>query len=249
MNLREDVMMAARAAVWARAVGAWDRVITPKWREEILHDLATFLTHLQAGAVEVDGYVPERRVHPWDCAFDHQSEMFSHVDCHTFSIYPDRSKVPVAAVDAALVELRSRARAAGAVVRRVGFATRPAPPDAVRMARDIVQMVRAKLNDLSPIMDSSEDTHALANAATLAAIETGNWVAEVELHIDAPFDVSYDDLKIWVYDGRVDVDVSWMATVWILPARAPRALRDAFAAAYMKWYGRLLERRLEVAGI
>jgi len=252
--LRDDIMMAARAAVWSRAVGAWDRVITPDWREDILHDLATFLVHLRAGAVEVHGYIPERKVQPWDCAFDHQSSMFSHVDCHTFSIYPDSGKVPVAAVDAALAELRFHARAAGTVVRRVGFATRPAPPGAVRVAQIVVQMVRTKLSDLDPTASASgEDAHALANAAALAAIETGNWAAEVELHTDVPCDISYDDLKIWIYDGHTDVDVGGKATVWISAARAPRALRQAFAAAYAKWYKRavsiMLARQLdEVVG-
>jgi len=250
MNLREDVMMAARAAVWAHAVGAWDRVITPDWREEILHDLATFLVHLRAGAVEVHGYVPERKVHPWDCFFDHQSTMFSHIDCHTFHIYPDYSKVSKIAVDAALVELRFRARAAGTVVRRVGFATRPAPPCAVRMAQIVVQRVRARLSGLSPTASASgEDTHLLANAAALAAIEVGNWVTEVELHTDVPRDISYDDLKIWVYSGHADVDVGGKAIVWISAARTPLALRGAFATAYAKWYGRFvaaaLERQLE----
>jgi hypothetical protein len=245
--LREDVMRAARAAVWARAVGAWDRVITPKWREDILHDLAAFLAHLRAGAVEVHGYVPDRKVHPWDCFFDHQSEMSSHVNCRTFSVYPDYSKMPKTAVDAALVELRSRARAAGAIVQRVGLITRPAPPDAVRMARFVIQMVRARLSDLSPIMGSSDDAHVLANAATLAAIEVGNWVAEVELHTNAPYDIS--GLKVWIYSGRADIDVGGKAIVWVSAARAPRALRPTFAAAYMRWYGRLLERRLEVIGV
>jgi len=254
VNLREDVMMAARAAVWAHAVGAWDRVITPDWREDILHDLATFLVHLRAGAVEVHGYIPERKVHPWDCFFDHQSEMFSHIDCHTFSIYPDHSKVPKAAVDAALAELRFRARAAGTVVRRVGFATRPAPPGAMRMAQIVVQRVRARLSDLSPTASASgEDTHMLANAAALAAIEVGNWVAEVELHTDVPRDISYDDLKIWVYSGHADIDVGGKAIVWISAARAPRALRSAFAITYAKWYGRaasiMVARRLEAIGV
>jgi len=248
VNLREDVMMAARAAVWARAVGAWDRVITPDWREDILHDLAAFLAHLRAGAVEVDGYVPDRKVHPWNCFFEHESEMFSHVDCYTFSIYPDH-KVSKTAVDAALVELRSRARAAGTVVRRVGFATRPAPPDAVTLALAVVQMVRARLSDLSPIGSSEENTYALANAAALAAIEAGNWFAEVEIYSDAPLDLSNNDVKIWIYDGHLDIDIGGKAIVWISAARAPRALRSSFVTAYAKWYGRaasiMLARQLE----
>jgi hypothetical protein len=180
--------------------------------------------------------------------------MFSHVDCSTFSIYPDRSEVPAATVDAALAELRFHARAAGTVVRRVGFATRPAPPDLVSVARDVVRAVRAKLDDLSPTASASgEDMHVLANAATLAAIETGNWVAEVELHTDVPCDISYDDLKIWIYSGHADVDVGGKAIVWISAARAPRALRPAYATAYVKWYGRaasiMLARQLEAIGV
>jgi len=230
----------------------WDGSWRRERREEILWEIADFFAHLRAGAVEVQGDLPGGEVHPWDCFLDNDYS-YIYLRCPGFTFHA-RGEVPKSTIETALAELRSRARAAGTVVRRVVFATRPAPPGAVRMARDIVHMICAKLGDLNLAASASgEDAHVLANAAALAAIEVGNWVAEVELHTDVPRDISYDDLKIWVYGGRADVDVGGKAIIWISAARAPRALRPAFATAYAKWYGRLtsalLTRRLEAIGV
>jgi hypothetical protein len=246
VNLREDVMRAARAAVWASAIGLWDGRWSHEQHEKILRELATFLVHLQMGAVKVDGYIPEEEVHPWECCFYpgdcHFAPESTVVDCFTFHIYPDcdkvsESEVSKTAIDAALMELRLRAGAAGTVVSRELY-PRPASPNAVRIARDVVRMVRARLNNLNPIVLSSEDAYSPANAAVLAAIETGNWIAEVDLSWDAPRDISHNKLEIWMHDGRIVVDMGWMDMVLIYPTRPPRALRDAFAAAYARWYKR-----------
>jgi hypothetical protein len=223
----------------------------------MLQDFATFLVHLQAGAVKIDGH-PDEEVHPWDCCFHPGSEM-SYVDCFTFHIRLDHSKVSKrkvskTAVEAALAELRSRARAAGTVVLMDLSFQWPASPDAVKLARDVVHAIRAKLDDLNPIMVSAEDAHAPATAAAFAAIEVGNWIAEVGLHSYIPYDndISHHKLEIWVNDGRVEVDIDGIDEVWIYPTRAPRAMRPAFMAAYAKWYGRLvataLVEKLEEAG-
>jgi hypothetical protein len=260
--LREDVMRAARAAVWARAAIEWYHAFPEDWREKLLRDDARFLAHLQAGAVEVHGQIPERRVHPWDCYLsDEVSRIFSHIYCHEFSLYLD-GEAPADAVEAALSELRSRARAAGTIVWVAGLIARPAPPNIVRIARDAVQVVRSKLNAIGPnIVGSSKELEVSRepeNAAVLASVEVGNWIANVSQYPDDPDtspDISSGDVNISVYSGHVHVEIHRRdedIIVWIYPTRAPRALRGAFAAAYARWYGRFvaaaLARQLEEAG-
>ena len=262
MNLREDVMVAARAAVWARATSVWYRAFPEDWREELLRDDAAFLAHLRAGAVEVNGHIPERRVRPWDCYLnDEQSRIFSHIYCREFSLYLD-GEVPADAVEAALSELRSHARAAGTVILVAGLIARPAPPNVARIARDVVQVVRARLNAVGPsaVGGSREPEVSLEpeNAAVLASVDAGNWIANVSHYPDdagTPPDISGSEVKISVYGGHVHVEIHHRGediTVRIYPTRAPRAMRGAFAAAYAEWYGRFvaaaLERRLEEAG-
>jgi hypothetical protein len=256
VNLREDIARAARAAIWVYTIHLWNSTNGSK-REKLLRDAATFLAHLQAGAVKIDGH-PDEKVHPWKCYFGPSSET-SCVDCFTFHIRLDHSevskrKVSKAAVEAVLAELRSPAQAAGTVVLRDLSFVKPASPKAARMARDVVRVIRAKLDDLNPIMVSWEDAHSPATAAAFAAIEVGNWIAEVELHSYIPYDndISHHKLEVWVNGGHVEINVDGIDEVWIYPVRAPRAMRSAFATAYAKWYGRLvataLVEELEEAG-
>ena len=257
MNLREDVMRAARAAVWARAISLWSPIIGLR-REELLRVAAVFLAHLRAGAVEVWRDIPRGEVHPWECYLGYTLGVMA-VKCGEFGLYP-RGKVPKAAVEATLVELRSRARAAGAVVWANHSIVRPATPDLVRKARAAVSAVRAKLNSIeSDTMSISEwlHLHDMSGAAALAAIEAGNWIAEVEpstYHPDVEFDLSW--INIDVYYGLAiihthDVE-SKIVKIFVFAARPPRAMRGAFAAAYAKWYKRAaavaLVERLEGAG-
>ena len=251
MNLREDVMRAARAAVWARAAIVWGDGFLDGLRDESLRESAKFLAHLRAGAVEVYGHIPERRVHPWDCYLnDVDPFTYSHIHCHEFSLYLN-GKVPKAAVDAALAELRSRARAAGTIVWITELIAseliaKPASPNIVRITRDVVQVVRSKLNAVDPstIGDSGELEIKLEpeSAAALASVEVGNWFANVSLQRDNPYtplDISNSVIFILVYDGRVEIDIDGIDKVWIYPTRPPRSMRSAFAAAYMKWYKRI----------
>jgi len=265
VNLREDIMRAARAAVWARAVDLRNRAITPERREKLLWDTARFLAHLRAGAVWARGDIPEK-VHPWGCVLRNDyPHIINHIDCGKFWLYL-RDEVSEAAIEAAAAELRPRARTAGTVVWMIGVFPRPAPPDYARIARSVIHFLRAKLSDLDlAAMSNSEEleirVEELANAAALAAIEAGNWVAEVESYPpypSIPFDISNSNINTWVYSGRVKVEIhphyneSREVLVWISATRAPRALRPAFAAAYARWYGRFasatLARRLEEAG-
>jgi hypothetical protein len=250
VNLREDIARAARAAVWARAAIVWGDGFLDGLRDESLLESAKFLAHLRAGAVEVYGHIPKRRVHPWDCYLnDVDPFTYSHIHCrihrHKFSLYLD-GEVPKAAVDAALAELRSRARAAGTIVWVAGLIARPAPPNIVRIARDAVQVVRSKLNAIGPSTtgDSGELEVKLEpeNAAALASVEVGNWFANVSLQRDNPYtplDISNSVIFILVYDGRVEIDIDGIDKIWIYPTRPPRSMRSAFAAAYMKWYKRV----------
>ena len=248
MNLREDVMRAARAAVWARAINAWYHAFPEDWREKLLRDDAKFLAHLRAGAVEVSGDIPEREVRPWDCYLnDEESRIFSHIYCREFSLYLN-GEVPAAAIEAALSELKRGPAAAGTVIWVAGLIARPAPPNIVRIARDAVQVVRSKLNTIgSSAMGGSKEleiSRELENAAVLASVEVGNWIANVSQYPDDPDtspDISGSEVNISVYSGHVHVEIHRRdedIIVWIYPARAPRAMRDAFAAAYAKWYGR-----------
>ena len=255
MNLREDVMRAARAAVWARTAIMWGRGFLDGLRGESLRESARFLAHLRAGAVEVYGHIPERRVHPWDCYLSDvdpytYSHIHYHIHCREFSLYLD-GEVPKAAVDAALAELRSRVRAAGTIVWVTKLIAseliaKPAPPNIARIARGVVQMVRSKLNAVDPnaMGDSGELEIRLEpeSAAALASVEVGNWIANVRLQHDNPYtplDISNSVIFISVYDGRVEIDIDGIDKVWIYPTRPPRSMRSAFAAAYMKWYKRI----------
>ncbi|MFP3209533.1 MAG: hypothetical protein RXR82_07585 [Nitrososphaeria archaeon] len=250
MNLREDVMMAARAAVWARVINVWYYAFPEDWRNKVLRDGARFLAHLQAGAVEVHGYIPERRVHPWDCYLnDEESRIFSHIYCREFSLYLN-GEVPATAVEAALSELKRGPTAAGTVIWVVGLIARPAPPNIVRITRDVVQVVRSKLNTIGPSAVGGskelEISREPENAAVLASVEVGNWIANVSKYPDDP-DTSLPEMSgevnISVYSGHVHVGIHRRdegIIVWIYPARAPRAMRSAFVAAYAKWYGRLV---------
>jgi len=263
VNLREDVAMAARAAVWAHVAGMWNRVFPEKWRGELLLKDAEFLAHLQTGAIEVHGHVPERRVHPWDCYLnDDHSRAPSHTDCRGFALYP-RGAVPAEAVEAALAELGTRARAAGMVVWTTGLIARPAPPDLAGIARGVVRAVRAELSIAGSGVASGSGKLEIRgepdNAAVLASIDAGNWIAEVRPYPDdpdIPLDITGSEVNALVYSGHAKVEIhreSEEIVVWIYPTRAPRAMRPAFAAAYAKWYGRLagalLTHRLEVTGV
>ena len=262
MNLREDVMMAARAAVWAHVAGMWNRVFPEKWRGELLSKDAEFRAHLRTGAIEVHGHIPEGAVHPWDCYLnDDHSRAPSHTDCREFALYP-RGEVPAEAVEAALAELGTRARTAGTVVWTIGLIARPASPNHVRIARGVVRAVRAELGTAGSGVASGSGKLEIRwepyNAAVLASIEAGNWIAEVRPYPDdpdIPFDTTGSEVNALVYSGHAKVEIhreSEEIVVWIYPTRAPRALRPAFAAAYAKWYGRFvaaaLAHRLEVTG-
>jgi len=262
VNLREDVMMAARAAVWAHVAGMWNRVFPEKWRGELLSKDAEFLAHLRTGAIEVHGHIPEGAVHPWDCYLnDDHSRAPSHTDCREFALYP-RGEVPAEAVEAALAELGTRARTAGTVVWTIGLIARPASPNHVRIARGVVRAVRAELGTAGSGVASGSGKLEIRwepyNAAVLASIEAGNWIAEVRPYPDdpdIPFDTTGSEVNALVYSGHAKVEIrreSEEIVVWIYPTRAPRALRPAFAAAYAKWYGRFvaaaLAHRLEVTG-
>jgi len=253
--IREDVARAARAAVWARVIGLWDGTWPRKQREEVLRETPAFLAHLRAGAVEVQGDLPGGEVHPWDCALNIDRSGV-YIRCPGL-ILRTRGEVPRTAVEAALVELRSRARAAGAVVWRDKFVTRPAPPDLVGIARDMVRAVRAKLGDLdlAAALRTKEPASASA-AAALAALEAGNWAATVRCRPtskrdrlrrgDMEFGVNRNTVGVLIHDRNREVSAR------IFAARAPRSMRPAFAAAYMKWYKRIaaaaLEAALEVSG-
>jgi len=255
MMLREDIARAARAAVWARAAGMWDGSWRRERREEILWEIADFFAHLRAGAVEVHGDLPGGEVHPWDCFLDNDYS-YIYMRCPGFTLHA-RGEVPRTAVEAALAELRSRARAAGAVVWRDKFVTRPAPPDLVGIARDMVRAVRAKLGDLdlAAALRTKEPASASA-AAALAALEAGNWAATVRCRPtskrdrlrrgDMEFGVNRNTVGVLIHDRNREVSAR------IFAARAPRSMRPAFAAAYVKWYKRIaaaaLEAALEVAG-
>ena len=254
MMLREDIARAARAAVWARAAGMWDGSWRRERREEILWEIADFFAHLRAGAVEVHGDLPGGEVHPWDCFLDNDYS-YIYMRCPGFTLHA-RGEVPRTAVEAALAELRSRARAAGMVVWNDALIARPAPPHYVGIARDMVRAVRAKLDDLDlAAMVRSEELDAASVAAALAAIEVGNWVADIHYsRLSIPSRRVGMEVEVYRYavavrlrDGDRDIDVR------IYAARAPRSMRDAFAAAYMRWYGRLtsfsVERQLEAMGV
>jgi len=253
MILRDDVARAARAAVWARAAGMWDWSWRRGRREEMLWEIADFFAHLRAGAVEVFGGL-EKTIRPWDCVLDNDYSHF-YLHCPNFSIYA-RGDVPKTAVEAALVELRSRARAAGMVVWNDALIARPAPPDLVGIARGVVRAVRAKLGGLDlAAMVRGEELDAASVAAALAAIEAGNWVA----------DIHYSRLSIPPRGGGMEVEAYRYAViarlsdrdgemdVSIYAAHAPRSMRQAFAAAYARWYGRLagfsVEHRLEAVWV
>jgi hypothetical protein len=250
VNLREDVMMAARAAVWARAISVWYHAFPEDWRDKLLRDDARFLAHLQIGAVEVNGDIPERRVRPWDCYLnDEESRIFSHIYCREFSLYLN-GEVPAAAVEAALSELKRGPAAAGTVIWVAGLIARPAPPNIVRIVRGVVQMVRSKLNTIGPSAVGGskelEVSREPENAAVLASVEVGNWIANVSQYPDDPDtspDISGSEVNISVYSGHVHVEIHRRdedIIAWIYPTRAPRAVRSAFAAAYAKWYGRFV---------
>jgi hypothetical protein len=260
--LREDIARAARAAVWARTAIMWEHGFLDDMRDELLRESARFLAHLRTGAVEVYGNIPKRMVRPWDCYLnDVDPYTYSHIYCREFSLYLD-GEVPKAAVEAALSELGARARAAGTVVWVAKLIARPAPPGIVRIARGVVQMVRAKLNAVDPstMGDSGELEIKLEpeSAAALASVEVGNWIANVSLQHDNPYtslDISDSVVFISVYDGRIEVMIPHRnkdITIWIYPTRPPRSMRPAFAAAYMKWYKRVaaaaLVEALEGAG-
>ncbi|MFP3138054.1 MAG: hypothetical protein RXS42_07535 [Nitrososphaeria archaeon] len=245
--------------MWASAIGVCNESVDLKQHEEMLLNAATFLAHLRAGAVEVRGELPERKVRPWDCALDHDRSGL-YIGCPDLELRAS-GEVPKTAVEAALAELRSRARAAGAVVLSSGFVTGPAPPSIVKFARDMVNVVRAEINYVNSdaimiknLVEKLNINMNLTNIAALAAIETGNWIALVKLRYtnNPP-----DNMDFWTYFGSVAVRVRYNETrealVKICPARAPRALRGAFAAAYAKWRSRiaaaLLEAALEEAGV
>ncbi|MFP3209535.1 MAG: hypothetical protein RXR82_07595 [Nitrososphaeria archaeon] len=243
MNLREDVMMAARAAVWARAISLWSPITGPR-REELLRVAAAFLAHLRAGAVEVQGDIPRGEVHPWECYLGYTLGVMT-IKCGEFELYP-HGKVPKAAVEAALSELRSHARAAGAVIWTHHSIVRPATPDLVRKARAVVSAARAKLNSIDHGTTSVPEwlhMYDVSGAAALAAIEAGNWIVEVEPSTYYP-DVEYDLSQINILASygvariRTHDDNSRIVNIHIFAARPPRSMRDAFATAYAKWHKR-----------
>jgi len=243
VNLREDVMMAARAAVWTYTINLWSPT-TGSRREELLRVAATFLAHLRAGAVGVLGDIPKGEVHPWGCYLGYTLGVMT-IKCGEFELYA-RGEVPKAAVDAALVELKSNARAAGAVIWTDHAIVRPATPDLVRKARAAVSAVRAKLNSIDYGETSVPEwlhIYDVSGAAALAAIEAGNWIVEVEPSTYYP-DVEYDlsQININVSHGLARIhthdDESRIVNIFIFAARPPRSMRDAFAAAYAKWYKR-----------
>jgi hypothetical protein len=254
MMLREDIARAARAAVWARAAGMWDGSWRRERREDILWGIADFFAHLRAGAVEVHGDLPGEEVHPWDC-FLRNDYSYIYMRCPGFTIHA-HGEVPKTAVEAALAELRSRARAAGMVIWNDALIARPAPPHYVRTAREVVRAVRSKLGDLDlAAVMRSEELDAASVAAALAAIEAGNWVATI--HCFRPSIPSMRvGMEVEVYRYAVAVrlrDGDREVYARIFAARAPRSMRSAFATAYAKWYGRLasfsVERQLEAIGV
>jgi hypothetical protein len=254
---REDVMRAARAAVWARAIGVWNGMLPRGRREEMLREIAKFLVHLRAGAVEVQGNLQRGKVRPWNCVLD-----IAHPDinmrCSGLTLRP-YGEVSAPAVEDAAKELRSVARAAGAVVWSDRLNTRPAPPGYVRTAREVVAIARTKLGDLDLGRALRVKSPEASVAAALAAIEAGNWVAMVNGYPSPTRD------SLWRSSTDIEIRHKWVMVhlflrdyderevyVRIRAARAPRALRPTFAAAYAKWYGRLagalLVRRLEEVG-
>jgi len=257
VNLREDVMMAARAAVWAHAISLWSPITGPR-REELLRAAAAFLAHLRAGAVEVRGDIPRGEVHPWGCYLGYTLGVMA-VKCGEFELYPS-GEVPKAAVEAALSELKSHARAAGAAVWANHSIVRPATPDLVRKARAAVSAVRAKLDATDHGATSVPEwlhVYDASGAAALAAIEAGNWIAEVEpstYYPDVEFDLSW--ININIYYGLAIIHThdaeNRMVEIFVFAARPPRSMRDAFAAAYAKWCKRAaaaaLAEALEGAG-
>jgi len=258
VNLREDVMMAARAAVWARAVGVWNGMLPRGRREEMLREIAKFLVHLRVGAVGVQGDLQRRKVRPWNCVLD-----IAHPDismrCSSLTLHP-HGDISMPAVDVAAREIRSVARAAGAVVWSDKLNTRPAPPGYVRTAREVVAIARTKLGDLDLGRALRVKSPEAAAAAALAAIEAGNWVAMVNGYPSPTRD------SLWRSSTDIEIRHKWVMVhlflhdyderevyVRIRAARPPRALRLAFATAYARWYGRLtgalLARRLEEVGV
>jgi len=255
--LRDDVARAARAAVWARAIGVWNGMLPRGRREEMLREIAKFLVHLRAGAVEVRGDLQKRKVRPWNCVLD-IAHPDIHMRCSSLTLRP-YGEVSAPAVGDVAKELRSVARAAGAVVWSDKLNTRPAPPGYVRTAREVAAIARAKLGDLDLTRALQVKLPEASAAAALAAIEAGNWVAMVNGYPSPTRD------SLWRSAVDIEVRHKWVAVHLFLhdyderevyarirAARPPRALRPAFAAAYARWYGRLsgalLARRLEEAG-
>ena len=253
MILRDDVARAARAAVWARAAGLLDGYWRPEWRDEMLRNTAAFLAHLRAGTVEVRRKVPEETVHPWDCVLDNDYS-YIYLRCPNFSVHA-RGAVPAEAVEAALAGLR-RARTAGTVVWDDALVARPAPPHYADTARGAVRAARAALDGLDLAGALHVDgPDAVRAAATPAAIEAGNWVAELYGH-PARGALRGGSVRIEVYRwfaGVVIRDADGEVNVRVHAARAPRSMRPAFAAAYARWYrrvaGALVERQLEAVGV
>jgi hypothetical protein len=75
----------------------------------------------------------------------------------------------------------------------------------------------------------------MSGAAALAAIEVGNWIAEVGPSECDPIDAS----GRFVIIRMLNDDDDWFVNIRILATRPPRSMRSAFAAAYMKWYKRI----------
>jgi len=209
----DHVMMGARAAIWAAAAAGKITASTGRISETDLdgelHDLATLLAHIRAGAVKVwssaffpavidsfpvpvDVVFTDGVTHPWKYFATTAPLQVYGPD---FELIP-RGEVPAEAVEAALREL-SRPLAPGTIIGSTAVVHPPSPLQ-VRVARVILQRLRSEeISHLSP--------------AVVDAIRTGKWIAIVGLLTEIS-DISIKEImryrggvSVFLRGGSVDI--------------------------------------------
>jgi len=205
---------------------------------------AGLLAAIKTGALKAEGVDISLRIR--NCAYDYVA---AAIRC-PLTIYSVDGEVSAEAVEAALAELRSGARAVGAIILWNGRYIELVPPYYYRSFRRLINNVMelTLLHNTDAVIKKLR-SHPTRAAAILAAAEVGNWVAVLSFTgvIEALFmdledhNISTLGKEIEAVGGRIDIilprrDTS--ITLSVTTARPPRAREREFNTAYSRWYKR-----------
>jgi len=183
-----------------------------------------------------------------NCAYDYVA---GNIRC-PLAVYSVDGELPKAAVEEALVELRSGVRAAGIIVLWNGRYIELVPPYYYQYFRRLINSVM-ELTVLrnADVVIKKFQSHPTRAATILAAAEVGNWVAILSFLgvVEALFmDVEDHNISalgkdIEAVGGRLEISLPRRdagITLSIATARPPRAREREFEMAYRSWYREII---------